>query len=354
MRRQLKFFLVSASIFILVCFVIFLVNETVTLVGLAKSIDPLFGWITLGFLLTVYFVFLAVPVLTFLSMPKALRPPKDQESAAYGEYLSQLRPRLKKNPLLKGIGLKFKTKDDINECFKVLDEQADKIIKKTASSVFLTTGISQNGRLDGLMVFLTMTGMVWKVAKIYNQRPSLREMFQLYANVAVTTFVATEIEELDVAEQLEPIIGPVLGGSALSAIPGSRVVVNVVTNSILDGSMNAFLVCRVGVITRRYFGYTREESRSVLRRMASAEAGTMLLSISLTSAKAISDAIWRASKKYALKTPAKVGSAAAGKAGDAASFLKGKARKLIYGEETDGEGEQEQGPPPAPEQEPQT
>ena len=354
MKRQLKFFLVSASIFVLVCFILFLVDETTTMVRMARSINPTFGWITLGFLLTVYLVFLAVPLITFLSMPRAIRPPVDQESHAYRIYLAELRLRLKKNKHLQGIGLKFKTKEDITQCFKVLDQQANKVIKTTASATFLSTGISQNGRLDGLMVFLTMSGMIWKIAMIYNQRPSLREMLQLYANVAVTTFVSTEMDDLDISEQLEAVIGPVLGGSALSAIPGSRVVVNVVTNSILDGSMNAFLVCRVGILTRRFFGYVGEESRSKLRRLASAEAAVMLLSISLTSAKAISDAIWRAAKRYAFKAPGKIGEAAVGKSQEAASFLKGAARKFLYGDQAeDAPDEPDCETPPAPPGNPQ-
>ena len=72
----------------------------------------------------------------------------------------------------------------------LLEKESNQIIQRNASAVFLTTAISQNGRLDSLTVLATQIRMVWQIAHLYNQRPSLREMSWLYGNVAVTTLLA--------------------------------------------------------------------------------------------------------------------------------------------------------------------
>ena len=85
----------------------------------------------------------------------------------------------------------------IDEALRVLDDDANAIIKQMASTVFLTTAVSQSGRLDGLLVLAAQSRMVWRVAHLYYQRPSLREMLYLYANVAATSFVAGELDDLE-------------------------------------------------------------------------------------------------------------------------------------------------------------
>ena len=73
--------------------------------------------------------------------------------------------------------------------------------------VFLATAVSQSGRLDGLLVFAAQSRMVWKIALLHYQRPSVRDMINLYANVAGTAFVASEIEDININEHVEPVIG---------------------------------------------------------------------------------------------------------------------------------------------------
>ena len=85
----------------------------------------------------------------------------------------------------------------IESALKVPDAKADDIIKRTASTLFVTTAVSQNGRLDALMVLADQTRLIWQVAHIYNQRPTLRDFGRLYANVGATLFAASELEDLD-------------------------------------------------------------------------------------------------------------------------------------------------------------
>ena len=128
-----------------------------------------------------------------------------------------------------------------------------RIIKATASQVFLSTAVSQSGRLDTLLVFSMQTRMVWKLAHLYYQRPTLRDMVRLYANVAGTSFVAGELQDVDLSEQVEPVFSAVVG-SLGGAVPGFQLVASILANSILSGAADAFLTLRVGMIARRYCG----------------------------------------------------------------------------------------------------
>src|SRR5262249_32923873 len=156
------------------------------------------------------------------------------------------------NPHLAGRSFQLNDQPGIEAALKVLDSQVDEMIKKTASTVFLSTALSQNGRLDALMVLTAQTRMIWQGACVYHHRPSLREMIRLYNNVGVTVFMASEIEDLDLTEQVEPVIKTAISGSLASLLPGISSISSIVTQSILDGTANAYLTLRVGVICRTY------------------------------------------------------------------------------------------------------
>jgi hypothetical protein len=65
----------------------------------------------------------------------------------------------------------------------------------------------QNSRLDGLVVLFTQIQMINRIARIYVQRPSRRELARLYVNVAGTAVLTTSsLESLDLGELLAPLV----------------------------------------------------------------------------------------------------------------------------------------------------
>ena len=100
-----------------------------------------------------------------------------------------------------------------------LSKEADLVVRRTASTVFLSTALMQNGRLDGLIVLFTQIQMVGRIARIYVQRPSPRELVRLYANVGSTAFVASGLESLDLGEMVAPLAVSVVP-ALKSGIPG--------------------------------------------------------------------------------------------------------------------------------------
>ena len=140
-----------------------------------------------------------------------------------------------------------------------------------ATTVFLSTAVSQSGRLDAFLVLMTQSRMIWRIAHLYYQRPSLRELLHLYSNVAATTFVVGELDDLELHQMIQPLAAGSLGTVA-GAIPGLQVITTIVVNSLLSGSANAFLTLRVGMIAKGYCGSMVAQPRAKFRRSATTEA----------------------------------------------------------------------------------
>ncbi len=185
---------------------------------------------------------------------------------------------------------------DIEEALRPLDAEANAVVKQMATTVFLTTAVSQSGRLDALLVLLAQSRMIWRVAHLYYQRPSLREMAHLYTNVAATAFVAGELDDIELHQMIQPVVAASLG-TVGGAIPGFQVFTTIAVNSLLSGSANAFLTLRVGMIARAYCGSLVAQPRSRLRRSATAEAARLLSGIVKESGARVRDALWEEVKQ---------------------------------------------------------
>ena len=126
--------------------------------------------------------------------------------------------------------------------------------------------------------------MVWRVAHLYHQRPGFRELGRLYANVGATAFIAGEVEDMDLGNQIQPIVSGVLGSMA-GTIPGLATISTIFVTSVLGGAANPFLTLRVAMITKLYCAALTFEPRRSLRRTAVMQAGTMLGAIVYDGAK---------------------------------------------------------------------
>jgi len=317
-RTVIKFAALGALLFT-VSFAVIVINQSAQLVELAERVHPLAGQVLFWALVAFYAACVLVPLLMWLRLPRSMAAPASAEGAEFDRYLARLRSRLHSNPRL--VGAKLQARDDVEAALQRLDKDADEITKKTASRAFLVTALSQNGSLDALFVLGLQTRLVWEIAHVYRQRPSLRDMGWLYSNVLATAFVAGEIEDLDLSQQIQPVVQNALGAAA-GVIPGLQVASSVVAGSIVSGTANAFLTLRVGVVARRYCGaLTRPEKRG-LRRSAFAEAAGMLGSIAAVGTKKVLAAVAKASGRTVAKTVTGMGGKVKSGAGSAGSAVK--------------------------------
>ena len=169
-----------------VCVVSLIIAGIASLVSLADRIHPVAGtivfWVvclTAGFLALYY-------AIAYSRLPAALGPPEEESGLKYDAYLQVLRARLAANP--RTCDLPVVTMEEIEKAIEHLSIQADLVVRRTASTVFLSTALMQNGRLDGLIVLFTQIQMVGRIARIYVQRPSPRELARLYCKCCRHSF----------------------------------------------------------------------------------------------------------------------------------------------------------------------
>lgn len=290
----MKRIIVPLAILLILVFVLVVVRETCEVVVLASAVHPFLGQSVLWALLLIYAACIAVPVVAFVRLPKRLVPPPPGDEAGHRAYLTALAGRLQANKNVSNHDITASDPETVDRALQELALVARQRIVEAATTVFVSTAVSQSGRLDGLMVLGAQSRLVWQVAHLYWQRPSFRDLTALYANVATAAFVAQNVDDFDFGELVEPLLVPVLANSAVSAIPGFGQVARVVTNSSIDGTVNAFLTLRIGCLASAYCrSLTRPCSRS-LRRTATAEAVGMLGAVARHGAERVTSAIWDA------------------------------------------------------------
>jgi hypothetical protein len=292
MKKTLRVVAIFGCGTVLLSFGVLVLNQTVQVVQLATAVHPTLGTVTLWTLVATYATLLGVPVVLVFRLPSPLVPPESDESPEFPAHLKRLSARLSMSPHLEGRELS--DRQQVEEALQVLDERATRIVRETASSVFLATAVSQSGRLDGLLVLAAQSRMVWRVAHVYYQRPAAKDLLHLYANVAGTAFVAAELQDVNLSEQVEPVLSAAIGALGAS-LPGFQVAGSILANCVLDGSANAFLTLRVGLIAKRQCGALVVVPRASLRRAATTEAAQYLGAIVAEGSARISGAVWRAS-----------------------------------------------------------
>lgn len=285
MSKILKNIVILLAAFLIVVFAVFLFNQTMQIVQSARAVNVTFGDGVMWALIFLYAGFLVTPFVLWFRLPKRILPPAETEGDAYEAFVAQFRRRLSRHPRLRGMALE--SMNDLESALQVLDRHADDVVTQTASAVFLSTAVLQSGRLDVLVVFAAQTRLIWRIAHVYYQRPSLRDFVQLYANVASTALIAAGVEDIDV----DVLIGTVFG-STVAAVPG----MHLLASSVLSGSANAFLTLRVGMITKEYCRARTRVEKKGLRRAATVQAAKLLGSIVRDGTVKLTQATVNASK----------------------------------------------------------
>jgi Domain of unknown function (DUF697) len=261
--------IIVLAVTVTVSLVSLIIAGVASLISLADRIHPIAGTIVFWVVCLAAGFFALYYAIAYARLPPALGPPEEDSGPKYDAYLQALRARLAANPRTQD--LPVVTKEEIDKAIGHLSAQADSVVRRTASAVFLSTALMQNGRLDGLIVLFTQIQMVGRVARIYAQRPSPRELARLYANVAGTAFVASGLESLDLGEMVAPLAVSVVP-ALKSGIPGLSGVSALLVRCVSNGAANAFLTLRVGEVARRYCELTSRCPPELIRKSATAAA----------------------------------------------------------------------------------
>lgn len=317
MLKDLKRIAIGISFVLGVIFLLFIINQFIIFFGLLKTINIYLAYALTGLVVGLLLYILLKIGLIWARAPKvpvlAPNPSEDE----YQSYLSQTIEMLKYNKNLSEIDFdsNILTKEElVTMAFDILDKKSLPLIKGNANTIFISTAISQNGSLDSILVLTSMVKMIWQLASVYQTRPSLKSMGKLYLQVASVIFMARSIEDADIIEdQLEPLIAAILGESIASAIPGMVPITNLVVSSIMEGSINAYLTLRVGIVTQSYLGMEVPQTKSFIRKHASLQSlsymGSIIADNSKLVIKSIATSVKKASSNTAKKWFGKKGTA---------------------------------------------
>ncbi|MCA9728214.1 MAG: DUF697 domain-containing protein [Candidatus Eisenbacteria bacterium] len=288
----------------------------------ASRIHPILGWTVLGLLALGFFLLVILPVSRVLALPGALVAPKERTGTDWARYLQRYADRLLSNRHVKegygGIDALRQTRDaargktptsndldalltQIEATTRHLDKIANQKIVQHAAAVFVVTGASQSGRFDTGIVFSTQIRMVKELAELYYQRPGPRELWQLYANVGGSAFLAGEIQDSELLAVLGAPVSAALSGFV--PVSGTAPLISLMVHSLLDGSANALLTLRVGILARRYCGVAVGSSRREVARSASIEAAGLLAGVVAQGARRIASATRRLVVQGAVQGP---------------------------------------------------
>ncbi|WP_419521925.1 DUF697 domain-containing protein [Desulfovibrio sp.] len=296
----------AAALFMLVILML-LVQLDLTAFQTVEVLAP--GWGCLAF---VSLLALETGAVLWLGLAWFARAPRlvlrdDPTEAERQAFARELERRLKKNPHVRAAGLRATDEHFLEKALDVLDARAGEEIRNSAKRVFLGTALSQNGRLDALIVFVSLARMVWRVSGIYNQRPTPAELWSVYSTVSSATFISFSIEALDIprtiTESMNELLPAVTPAMAASSVPLMGPMMQQCTSAVIDGAANCLLAIRAGVVTRSAFRFAalgREEAR---QQACVREAGTMLAEISRETVGAIVEAF----RKQLVNLPASMG-----------------------------------------------
>lgn len=150
------------------------------------------------------------------------------------------------------------------EAIKFQIESSKSIIRSHAVSVFVSTTVSQNGKLDAISVLFANLRLVNALVNHFGYRPPFKSLIVIYAQIFIATFIADQLDDINSENFFNTI-----GAGFLSAIPGSGLLIN----SLLDGAMNAVFTLRVGYLTKTYLlNAGKELNRSDVRKNTNSEA----------------------------------------------------------------------------------
>ena len=290
MSKVITRILVAVSLVVLGYFFLSLASAISQLADFADRLHP-GSAATVFWGLTLFFSgLLLVLVHLYFRLPRPPIPPVSGEAAAMESFLGDLREHLKGNPRL--WEMELASNEEIPLALSKLGEEADAVVKRMASAVFVSTAVMQNGRLDGLLVLANQLRLVWRIASIYHGRPSPRQILSLYGNVGANVLIADNLQEIDFAEIATPIVAAIFP-SIKGSLPGLQGVSTLLVNSLSNGAANAFLTLRVGLIAKAYCAALSAPAENSVRRSSTVEALSLVAGIVKEQGGRVAEKSWQ-------------------------------------------------------------
>lgn len=218
------------------------------------------------------------------------------------EEIAQLQGYLQAGDEADDLLIDFFTK----HCTPAIDEAT----KRSATTAFFVSAVAHSPLISVVTMLSLCLDLVRTIVEICGFRPTNLGLARLYTRVMISALIIGGIEDSDLSD----LLGQLMGGGAGARVGG------IVLGATAEGFVSAFLVFRVGVITKRYLtaadGPTRMAS---IRRTSYREA----LSLMRTSGfmQTVTDAMKQTSSTVATSVAESVTNVAKSKVAEAKSIM---------------------------------
>jgi len=290
MKKNSKTFWITLGIAALFFIIMLLLSSVLDLGERIRSVSPYLEYGFYGFSAVLFILLIIRPIFIVVFSPTfSIDTLFDEETNARKNFHMYKKVA---NNLLEEDYLKEEQKEAIKTALpdslmlksvlgKIFDEtikkELNKIIVGHAETVFLSTAISQNGRLDLAAVLIINLRLIKELVVKCGFRPSYAALGKLSLNVMSSALIAESLEGIDLNE-----LFPAKGLQALNEIPFLKIL----TGSLAQGVGNALLCLRVGIICRNFlFMNLKGQTKKELRKFAFAEAIVLLPSVLVESVK---------------------------------------------------------------------
>ena len=279
---------------LLAMLVLWIISLTALTVGFASAFDAVLGRIVLYGFLVIYVVMILTLVAMVARLPPSLIPPKPGDAEGLERYLRAVGERLEANPRVQFESRQDpkRLRSDVESAFRHLERAADELIRATSSRVLVSTAVSRDGKLDGLAVLLAQARLIRRIAGLYSQGATVKELAHLYIHVAKVNFFDDDVKDPNFDDELGPVMASFANsGVELMPAAGIGAAYSTLAGSVIGGSANAFLTLRVGTIAKRYCGSITREEPASCRRAATIEAAKILPDVVSADIGRIRDAV---------------------------------------------------------------
>jgi len=281
-KDSTKIFWYLIAIGFVLLFVLMLMSSILDVGDRLRTIHPFveYGFYGLAALLVYFLIIRPVHIILFspsFSVETTLDKTSHRNYLVYKRVARRLLaqddlPDEEETAIKEALNDPAKLKEALNHTFNhYIKKQMNKVIRRNAKTVMISTAISQNGRLDFFTVVAVNLKMIKELVVMCGFRPSYKNLSKLTINVFTTALIAEGLENMDISEIL-----PTSTMNTIGDIPFIRPMLS----SVTQGMSNALLTLRIGIVTRKFlFSDAKEITKEQIRRTALLEAAGMMPSV---------------------------------------------------------------------------
>lgn len=279
MKKKINTFWVLIGIGALIFILLILVSNVLDVGEKLRKINVYveYGFYALSLILLYVLIINPIRIIVFAPTFSIVTVLDKDNNKTYRVYKKVAKTLIKNQTLeeedIKKLKSDLSDKEDLKETItKIYDssmkKQINKIILKNAKTAFISTAISQNGKLDMITVLSVNIKMIKEIVNKSGFRPSYPRLGKLSLKVLSTSLIAENLEGLDFTD-----LFPQTSTNLLTEIP----IIKTLASSVVNGISNGLLTLRIGICTRRYlFSDIKKITQDEIRRKSIKESVMML------------------------------------------------------------------------------